>query len=222
MWFPETEPKQRVKKMHRSLIQFINWDLGLTTVQKRSKSIVEAPDRVPKRINGCYYIVVHPRFKVKWGSSKIPQPITSCMYIYDIKDLLNIPTLPVCAVSLQLLCNLPVSLASFKVLTDIDLPSPDFFLPLHLSNSGPIHSLHRAHHSRNVGQGLRIPQVHLGPLAVERVHFLCPLHELLHPELQKETHPGGSRKNHRSRSSDSCRRSQESQLRSSRCREMGG
>lgn len=105
MWFPETEPKQRVKKMHRSLIQFINWDLGLTTVQKRSKSIVEAPDRVPKRINGCYYIVVHPRFKVKWGSSKIPQPITSCMYIYDIKDLLNIPTLPVCAVSPQLLCN---------------------------------------------------------------------------------------------------------------------
>lgn len=58
------------------------------------------------------------------------------------------------------------------------------------SPSGPICTLHRAHNSRNVGQGLSISQVHLGAFAVECVHFLRVVHELLHSELQEETYPG--------------------------------
>lgn len=89
---------------------------------------------------------------------------------------------------------------------------------LRLSLAGPIRAVHFPHDPGDVDQGLLLPQVHLGPVAVERVHFLRSVHELLHPELQEETHP---RAEHRQRSGkgerrindDASHRGQEGQLR---------
>lgn len=89
---------------------------------------------------------------------------------------------------------------------------------LRLSLAGPIRAVHFPHDPGDVDQGLLLPQVYLGPVAVERVHFLRSVHELLHPELQEETHP---RAEHRQRSGkgerrindDASHRGQEGQLR---------
>lgn len=64
--------------------------------------------------------------------------------------------------------------------------------------TGPICALHSPHDSSNVRERLQFPEIHLCTAAVERVHFLCSVYELLRAELQEETQPGGwNHQNHR-------------------------